>query len=569
MSFFGKVFAKKAIASTDERHEPKEPIKPVVVSPSEAEKVANDHDFVDTQLAQAIEAVAREEMRQKVAVRLPHAQMTDEQRDVVESTAPFLAVNAYAGAGKTHTLKNFALARSDEKLLYVCFNRSLAEEAKRKMPNNVRVGTIHAICFNEFARHVYKDINGKFSGKPTSADIYEASDFIRLKLGLTEEGWKRFYFPKIIRLLEQFTNSDALDLRQFLEKAFAEEIAHKRLEPFVVDAAIETWNLIADPRSKITAWHDVYVKMWHLSNPSISGGYQYILLDEAQDVSPVMYDIFLRQEHLTRVLVGDRHQCIYGFRGAMNAMQHAVDHGNATEKYMTQSFRFGNEVALLASLILQSWKKETRPVRGNPAIQDEVRKATTVFDLAPSEQSAYLARTNGKLIDTAISLMEKKIPFQFLGEVKDYRLLMAKEVAFLKANKRDKLGTYLRKFKSYSDYKEQAEREDDQEKQAICRLVEKYGKDLPQLVESLERTVSKQGVVLTTAHKSKGAEWAEVMLADDFPSLINLRSTSKLNAISDQEANLYYVAVTRAQRTLYVPNDCYQFYRAGKRVQGG
>jgi superfamily I DNA/RNA helicase len=59
------------------------------------------------------------------------------------------------------------------------------------------------------------------------------------------------------------------------------------------------------------------------------------------------------------------------------------------------------------------------------------------------------------------------------------------------------------------------------------------------------------------------------MLADDFPSLINLRSTSKLNAISDQEANLYYVSVTRAQRTLYVPNDCYQFYRAGKRVHGG
>lgn len=142
MSFFGKVFAKKVVASIQEEQEPKEPIKPVVVSPSKAENVANDHDFGDVQLARAIAAVAQEEMRQKVAVRLPHAQMTDEQRDVVESTDPFLAVNAYAGAGKTHTLKNFALARSDEKLLYVCFNRSLAEEAKRKMPNNVRVGTI-------------------------------------------------------------------------------------------------------------------------------------------------------------------------------------------------------------------------------------------------------------------------------------------------------------------------------------------------------------------------------------------------------------------------------------------
>lgn len=47
--------------------------------------------------------------------------------------------------------------------------------------------------------------------------------------------------------------------------------------------------------------------------------------------------------------VGDRHQAIYGFRGASNAMELIPSDETF---YLTGSFRFGNEVAEVANRIL-------------------------------------------------------------------------------------------------------------------------------------------------------------------------------------------------------------------------
>lgn len=57
---------------------------------------------------------------------------------------------------------------------------------------------------------------------------------------------------------------------------------------------------------------------------------------------------------------------------------------------------------------------------------------------------------------------------------------------------------------------------------------------------------------MTTAHKSKGLEFDHVSIADDFHLLCE-------DDIDRQEANLLYVAVTRAKKNLVLNSDIRTF----------
>ncbi|OPX18912.1 MAG: hypothetical protein BZ151_12045 [Desulfobacca sp. 4484_104] len=78
--------------------------------------------------------------------------------------------------------------------------------------------------------------------------------------------------------------------------------------------ALKTSNLKID--------HNFYLKDFQLNFKTcgLAGAYDAILLDEGQDVNPVILSIF-NQFRARKIMVGDRHQKIYGFRGAINAIE--------------------------------------------------------------------------------------------------------------------------------------------------------------------------------------------------------------------------------------------------------
>ncbi|MCW1356323.1 hypothetical protein OLQ17_09785 [Campylobacter jejuni] len=91
-------------------------------------------------------------------------ELTDEQKDIIESSSIILEpniitkINACAGSGKTSTLKEIALHNPDKKFLYLAFNKSIAEESKKKFPENVDVKTIHSLAF-AYIKRKYGNIN--------------------------------------------------------------------------------------------------------------------------------------------------------------------------------------------------------------------------------------------------------------------------------------------------------------------------------------------------------------------------------------------------------------------------
>ena len=55
-------------------------------------------------------------------------------------------------------------------------------------------------------------------------------------------------------------------------------------------------------------------------------------------------------------------------------------------------------------------------------------------------------------------------------------------------------------------------------------------------------------ITLVTAHRSKGLEWDQVWLSDDFPSVYD--KEGKFIGLSEAERNLLYVSATRAKKNL-------------------
>jgi len=89
----------------------------------------------------------------------------------------------------------------------------------------------------------------------------------------------------------------------------------------------------------------------------------------------------------------------------------------------------------------------------------------------------------------------------------------------------------------------------------LIKIVETYTSAIPNVVATMKATAcpeSESDIVVTTAHRSKGLEWDQVVMADDFP---DWHSREQAPEERDDEANLAYVVVTRAQKRLILDKE--------------
>ncbi len=94
---------------------------------------------------------------------------------------------------------------------------------------------------------------------------------------------------------------------------------------------------------------------------------------------------------------------------------------------------------------------------------------------------------------------------------------------------------------------------EDFELSSVCKVVKKYTTSIPGHVDRImEQAVdaSQAGILLTTAHKSKGLEWSNVLLMDDFHPLVKEERIIDPAGVDPDEFNLIYVAMTRAMINL-------------------
>ncbi|NWH44185.1 FBH1 helicase, partial [Fregata magnificens] len=287
----------------------------------------------------------------------PEMKLTHEQQRILNHKiehSQIVKIMAFAGTGKTSTLVKYAEKFADLNFLYVTFNKAVAERGKSIFPRNVTCKTFHSLAFGSVGKH-YKE-KGKLNFSKMS--VYSVSSLIR-----NREGQSLFIRGKtVLQTLENFFASSDEEICEehtpiwFKNTHGKRKLVSQEEKKINVEEAKEIWHnmkkLDGDVEKKYKIPCDGYLKLWQLSKPQLSG-YDAIFVDEAQDCTPAIMDIVLSQT-CGIILVGDPHQQIYTFRGAVNTF-YSVPHTHVY--YLTQSFRFGPEIAYVGATILDVCKR--------------------------------------------------------------------------------------------------------------------------------------------------------------------------------------------------------------------
>lgn len=308
-----------------------------------------------------------------------------------------------------------------------------------------------------------------------------------------------------------------------------------------VEGAKRLWSRMSDPDDQLPLGHDGYLKLWALSRPILSA--EFILLDEAQDTNPVVLGVLARQ-NAQIIYVGDRHQQIYEWRGAVNAMDLIKTPADA---YLTTSFRFGDRIASAASRVL-AHLGEQRPLTGNPAVKSYI---------GCDRCDAVLARTNASVIARVIQELDQGRRPHVVGGTSDI-LRMLRGVQHLKRNEPSDVPEFFG-FTNWVEVVEFANSPEGEHLRTFVSLVDQHGET--KLIAKLNEAARDErdaDLVVSTAHKAKGREWDTVELANDFLIARKETANDEDAGAGEQmpdpaEVRLFYVALTRARIAIAIP----------------
>ncbi len=458
---------------------------------------------------------------------------TAEQQAIIDAylAQQNLVIEAGAGTGKTSTLRLLATAAPGRRGIYVAYNRAIADDAKRTFPANVTCATAHALAFRAVGRHLAHRLHGPRMPARQIAKTLGITQPVRIDPGriLAPQQAARLVMDTVTR----FCHSAAAEVSpRHVPKlpGLDDPAAVAALRQVVVPLARRAWADLSTPEGGLRFTHDHYLKMWQLSGPRFPA--DFVLLDEAQDANPVVQDVVDRQTHAQRILVGDRCQAIYGWRGAVDAM---ATFNADTRLALSQSFRFGPAIADQANKWLQVLEAPLR-LRGADQVNSKV---------APlARPDAVLCRTNAEAVSQLMAAAQQSQRAALVGGGTDIRRL-AEAATTLRAG----LGTdhpELFAFRSWGEVQDYvAQDASGSDLKVFVQLIDSYGPDV--VIDTMDRLVPEQAaqVIVSTAHKAKGREWLRVRIADDFH-----QPKSEDTPIPPAEAMLAYVAVTRARLAL-------------------
>lgn len=480
----------------------------------------------------------------------PKHQPTPEQLDALArfKTGKPLKITAFAGAGKTTTLTLLANSRREHGM-YLAFNKAIADESKLKFPEWVDCRTTHSLAYKA-VMNAHRFSSGQMTGRTKPRQLTEQLALKRIIFAnkFRLEGIHQAYL--LLRTVTRFCQSDAdkitlAHVPEYGRLMGLPEAIRNEVKAWTVREAEALWRRMINPRDgEMPLGYDGFLKLWALGRPRIAAN--YVMLDEAQDTNPAVLGV-LREQSAQIVYVGDKHQQIYEWRGAVNAMEQIE---GCEESCLSQSFRFGTAIGDAASEVIATLG-ETRRLRGTPSIRSTIA--------ADGEANTVLARTNASVIKATIeALAEGRTPC-IVGGTTDLKMLIG-DVFNLKKGEPAVTPEFFG-IESWDEVIAFSETEEGEELRMFVQLVEQYGeRRLWWAISEAKQNESEANLIISTAHKAKGREWNAVRLCPDFLN-------SRLNPDdpnAEAEVRLFYVAMTRAKNLLIVDPEILDIFTTGR-----
>ena len=461
--------------------------------------------------------------------------MTDEMRNIINAKERHIVIQAYAGAGKTSTMLEYVKAHPNERILFLVFNKSMANEFSnrlKKVPNRCEVKTIHSLAFRWYLSKGYP------KKKLENLNIVDIQNILGIrKIEYDELSKIRFYY-------NMFLTSDVSDPKdlELLERSDIHYI------PYVV----KLWKYFVSKNSS-EMQHNVYLKMFQLSKVKLN--YDTIILDESNDTNKCMLDILVTNMDKKVIAVGDSRQMINSFNFNIDGLTFLAEEHGFKEYRLTNSFRVSEKVANLSSRYMQYMYDDTK-FKFSGLGTTEIKKLN--LEQATTQNPIHLlcrTRIGGLKQIANVLTYDRYKKVYYMGGLKSFGIDEIKRVIAYNGT------VYLggKKFHISELRRMKADGLDDPEVSRIISMYDFVRKDdyIVDLLEQSEVTNMKDAdIIVLTSHSSKGLTLKNVILCNDFPPIEETkvdRLTAKhsyLKALADSEANLLYVALTRATHYL-------------------
>lgn len=379
--------------------------------------------------------------------RVVSLELNEAQRQAAESQSRNSLVLAGAGTGKTstivaraHHLINSGVEPS--RIQVLTFTRRSALDIQRRVSNEtsssvkkVRASTFHAWC------HSLIRSNPQVFGY-REWSLVDGSDQQSL-FALVRGKRKRGSFPtaKDLQGAYSFARNTRVSLKEAVEFKLPDFI-----DDFGVIAAICVEYQKRKASGKYLDYDDLLeivgtrLEQSGEAKSAIASQVDHLLVDEAQDTNPLQWTI-LRPlvDSISLFAVGDDAQSIYGFRGADFASIHEFkDRVSDAEVFRLQdNYRSTQEILDVSNWLLAqstfNYDKELRAVRGKGLLpryelfRSQYDEAETIVDeiqdkhrpeTNPWNDNLILCRTNYQARPIEAELLERKIPYQFIGGTK-------------------------------------------------------------------------------------------------------------------------------------------------------
>lgn len=468
-------------------------------------------------------------------------------------------INALAGSGKTSTIVNAVkLIPSTCNALFIAFNKEIVKELEKKLAGvkNVQVKTLHSLGLLMIRRNL---------GTNIEIDEYKYRTFIKKNIKQLSSA----DFDKMTtKLMQQYTDNviQLCDLGRYnlaqCEKDLLQVSARYDI-PIIDDECNAVLNVMKWGRENTTSidFTDMVWLPYELTLNPIGLQYDYIFIDECQDLNAAQRELFLRcfRRGTRFIAVGDKKQAIYSFAGAdAESFAKLQNLPNTTTLPLPISYRCPKKVVNLANQFVDTMEcREGAP-------DGEIVHNVSIKDIHDGDM--VLCRTKMPLIKLYMRYLRMGVKSYVRGQDIGLNLLrMVDKTEQIVLNvSLQKDGVFAR---LYDDLFEERNRlmikrgMDLEDATLSNQIMNKYdsikaleilaegltsARDLHDRIENVFAE-SADGVCLSTIHKAKGLEANNVYILCKtlMPSRLATQDWEK-----EQEQNLMYVAYTRAKYKL-------------------
>ena len=352
--------------------------------------------------------------------------LDEDQQRVVDASSSFWAVYAGAGAGKTLTLVNRAARLSLlGKTLCLTFTsesgRNMRDRCAKLFPSSTaEFRTVHSLAL-QFANEHPDSFPFPLSDNPLAGDgVAMKAAFQATKNNIN---FRVFTAYVSLQKRKRISPVEAVQIAERTGKDLASALAFKEYQRLLKNLGVLDFDDL------ISFMVDILE-----SRPDIRAKWQYnhILVDEAQDLSKIEWDLMslLTRKNKSLMAVGDSGQAIFGFRGGIS--EHFLsmdDYFPGTQKlFLGKNYRSTRSIVsyVKAATPQQELAEHLEAVSEEEGVEPVITGYSTDFmeaegvvnkiALLPPNDCAVLARTNVALRATEEVLIERNVPYYLLNE---------------------------------------------------------------------------------------------------------------------------------------------------------